>query len=367
MKIFPFRAIYPDLGLIASPDTFFSSVKYQFTKYRENGFYNQSSCSSLYIYEIDDEESKHLGLLACIDIRDYIQGNIKVHENTLAYKEKKYMDKLLRRESMIKPILLSHPRCGALQRKIAEYSAKHRPFLEVDLDNSMEHHRFWRVEDEETVMDICTLFDENIAQAYIADGHHRSAVSRKLYEMKVDKKGGLKFDKLFCAFFGFDQLRVGEFNRIISVLNEVTPAYIMARLSKVCDIEPLDEIQLPGKAHQLTMLVRNECYSLEWKKELLELYDDNLLLDPAIFNKHVCQDILGIENVKTDNRINFVEGSVEIGEVADMTDYSEDVTFFLYPITFDQFKYCSDRGIKLPPKSTYFEPRMINGIIVQTF
>lgn len=368
MQLYPLKAIYPNLELIASTDTFFSTVKHQFSDLYKNGFYKQNQDNSLYIYEISKGNDAYVGLLGCIDIDEYINGNVKIHEETLAHKEQKSMNRLLERKAMIKPILLSHPPSKDLHEIISTYQKSNKPLLEVEFKETETHHSVWQIDEIDIIEKLRSVFHDQMNTVYIADGHHRSAVSKHLYEKTKNQSDGLKFDKLYSAFFAFDQLRVNEFNRIISILDTVSPSKIIARLSTLCDISPIDEFTKPDKPLEMTMLIRDDCFKLEWKKHILKDYEKkHTLLDPALFNDLICNNIFGIEDVRSDSRISYIKGSEGIKGVLRKTDYKNDVAFTLYPLNFDQFKQCSDQGILLPPKSTYFQPRMKNGILAQTF
>ncbi len=367
MKIFPFRALYPNLDLIASSDTFFASIKYQYPECYMNGFYNKSEEPGLYIYEIEDKEYTYLGILGCLDINEYRQDNILIHENTLAQKEQKFIDLLLDRKAMIKPILLSHTYSEELEQALVYHKRDKEVFLEVEFDIEEARHRFWKISDKGEIQELIALFDEQVQHTYIADGHHRTAVTDRLYKMAVHKKKGLKFDRLYCGFFHLEQLHIREFNRIISILSELTPAMIIARLSAICDIEPITTVRLPQAPTEMVMTVRGESYSLLWKDEILKDYPSEFTLIPDVFNKFICQEICGIHDVRKDSRIKYIQGDLGIKGVERETEFSEDVAFYLYPINKEQFKYCSDQGLVLPPKSTYIEPRMKNGLLVHPF
>lgn len=364
MKIFPFRAMHPKLNLVAYPDEFFASAKLQFQDYRDNGFFQEEEEQALYVYEIVEAGVHHLGVLASVNIEDYSDGNILIHEHTLIEKEQQFIDLYLERKAMIKPIMLTHSPSDELQKVLRTVSEGREPTIEVAFDSDDTIHRFWRVTEAEQMAEISREFDKAVSRAYIADGHHRSRATERLHKMVVRKKGGLKFDRIFCGVFAFDQLKIREYNRVISVLNSISPSLIMARLSSICEIRPLKEIELPGKPGEMTMLLKNEAYSLRWKEETIENYNREPMLDAVMFNELICRDICSITDIRTDSRIKYIKGAHGIDGVKRHTDYKEDVAFFLYPLTMEEFKHCSDNEFVLPPKTTYFTPRMKNGVVV---
>jgi len=369
MKIAPYRALHPDTKLIASADSFFDAVKYEYPQYVKNGFFKKTSQEAFYLYQIKRNGQRHLGLLCCVDIQDYRTGHIKVHEHTLAAKEQKTTELMLDRKAMIKPVLLSHERNEDLIALFEEIKETHSKFYKITLTEDNIQHKVWRVTDGDMMERLRKLYS-SIDHVYIADGHHRIATTSHLYELQREgsNASGLDFQWLHSALFSFDQLEIHDYNRVVSVLEDLTGTQLMARLSRYFHITELPAPQKPLRKHLLTMMLKKEWYQLEWKQEILDQHHDvEVLLDAALFDKYVLTEIVGIKNVKEDSRVDYVQGPKGLEGLRDKVLKSEfNVGFCLPPVQVQEFVDVSDAQKTLPPKSTWFEPRLKNGFIVQS-
>ena len=171
---------------------------------------------------------------------------------------------------------------------------------------------------------------------------------------------------LFCAFFATDQLDILDYNRTAQIPKGMTAAQFMAHISKVFDIELLESARRPTDKHEIVMLLRKEWYSLHWRAEILQGLDEqNALLDAALLNERVLGNILGINDVRTDTRVAYIDGSKGLEGLQKSSNASNRVGFALFPVHFDDMMFLADAGEILPPKSTYFEPRLKSGMLVQ--
>lgn len=365
MKIAPFRALYPDTKYIKSADSFFDAVKYEYSQYYKNGFFKKTSQEALYLYEIQSAAQRHLGLVATVDIREYLNGNIKVHENTLAAKEQKTTDLILERRATIKPLLLSYTRNDELHELLLKIRDSKDLFYELSFEEDGNTHRIWKIVEGNTLEDIQSIFDR-MEKVYIADGHHRMASMANLYNMSVERESKLDFQWVHVAFFSFDQLEIHDYNRIVTALEDRTPSQLMASLSQYFDIREIKGPNKPKKKHHLTFTMNKEWYDLFWKKDILKKYkDQDVLLDTALFDKYVLNKIIGVEDVRSDQRVDYVGGSKGIEGIRKiLSNTRNNVAFCLPPVTTKEFVQVSDAGQSLPPKSTWFEPRLKNGLIV---
>ena len=211
------------------------------------------------------------------------------------------------------------------------------------------------------------LFVKKIPETYIADGHHRSAASALLYSRIKKKKKINPYEDLLCAFFQEDQLEIYDYNRIVDASGDITITQFMAKLSQVFDFEILNKPAKPKRKHEIVMFVYKEWFLLKWKPEILKKYkNQKIILDARLLDEHVLKNILGIKDVKTDTRIKYVSGTIGIEAIRTKTLKSESkVGFCLYPAQMSDLLTTADEGGVMPPKSTWFEPRMKNGLIVQ--
>ena len=367
MTIQPFRAVYPNFDLIRSPDEFFATIKQEFPDYWENGFFLQDEDDAMFVYHIVSPKHRHVGLISSLSIHDYLDGKIKRHEDTLATKEQKMTKLLLQRKAMIKPVLLTYRPEPEIAQLLEECTGD-EPFFEVLFDE-VERHILYKVTDPELLLKLQSLFYSKIGEAYIADGHHRFVTSAKLYKAIKPGVHTLDFGSVLTVLFPFDQVIIHDYNRVVEILHEITPTMFMARLAAVCDIVPLKKAKKPGDKFELSLYINSEWYMLHWKPEVIEKYKDNVvILDGDILNGEVLDQILGITDVREDTRLKYVEGIAGIEGVTEKVHKNTyRIGFCLYPVDIEEIVRMSDSSRTLPPKTTWFEPRIKNGLIAQAF
>jgi uncharacterized protein (DUF1015 family) len=366
MKIRPYAAIIPNEKLISSPDSFFGNVKHNYTKYVRNGFFRKTEQEAFYVYQIKRDGKRHLGLLVTIDIEAYLNGKIKVHENTLAEKEQKTTDLIMEREAMIKPVMLGYPGRKNIEDLLWEIKKKEAPFYKFSMDDGALKHKLYRVSRLEDIQKFKNFFAE-VDSLYIADGHHRTSTSANLYEMQAEEQKGFELQWLHAGIFAFEHLEINDYNRVVKALRDMDAAEFVVRLSAYFEMELLSEGMKPSEKFCIHMYLNDRWYRLKWRKEwLIPDEDSPVLLDAALFDHYVLGDIIGIENVRNDDRVSYVEGPKGIEGVVNKTEKSEErVGFCLPAVSTEEFIAVSDARKTLPPKSTWFEPRLKNGIIVQ--
>lgn len=369
MRITPFQAIYPRLNFITSTDSFFDSVKEEYNHHLANGFFLRTDEEGVYLYEIVGRERNYIGLIANIDLEDYAEGKIKKHEQTMTEKEQLQIQLLLRRKAIVKPVLLCYPQVDAIKHWLLEQKQKSEPFLEAFFERNQETHRIWQVTNETAVKNIRKLFANQVAKAYVADGHHRIAAAAILRRNMADQPGGQRYGRLLCALFGSDQLEILDYNRVVDGLHDLSPTKFMALLSRYFNIKPLTGPAPPRRKHELTMFLQKEWYRLRWRKRVLKKHKHReVLLDTMLLNEHILGEILGMEDVRKDTHVEYVIGPLGLEGLRKKTLQSPyNVGFALHPIYLKDMMQLVDFGQVLPPKSTWFEPRMKNGLIVYPF
>ena len=369
MLIKPLAAKYPNLKYVASPDSFCSEMKNAYHEFVKNGFFENADEEALYIYEIDTGSRKHIGFVALNDIADYNQGKIKKHEETLSEKEQQQMQLFLRWQAVLKPVLLTFPPVAGLNKKLYELARELPLLFETYFKKDKQTHRIWAVTDPSDIGYIIGLMKKEVEVSYIADGHHRTTTTALMHERLQEKHPEYDFSQLFCAYFAADQLDIRDYNRVVEGLQEITPARFMASLSKLFDIEPLEKPGKPAANHDVVLFLQDDWYRLRWKKEVLDAYpDDRPSLDATLLNERVLRDILGIRDVRNDARIVYVEGTKGLSGVRKAVHVNEHrVGFLLYPVSISDLMDTADAGDILPPKSTFFEPRLKSGLLVRKF
>ena len=366
MRIKPFQAVYPNMDFITSADGFFDAIKYEYQEYRKSGFFKKAAQEAIYIYRIKYDLRSYTGIVAGADIHDYLDNRIKKHENTLSAKEQKQMQLMISRNAVVKPVLLTYPEVPEISALIDQCIEDHDPFYEIVFESSKQVHTFWEIGEGPLIGQFEELFRTKVPATYIADGHHRSSTTSIMYNRLAPKQQEGNCGILLAAYFPSTELEIHDYNRVVEGLSDTTLTHFMARLSQLFDIEILEEGCKPKAKHEIVMMVNKEWYLLRWKAEVLDAYQqEDVLLDVSLLDEKVLSDILGIKDVRTDTRIRYVEGPKGIREVRSRTIKNEHrVGFLLYPANLEDLLQTADAGKTMPPKSTWFEPRIKNGLIV---
>jgi len=369
MNIYPFQAIFPKEDLITSADSFFGSMKYQFTEYYKTGFFDKSPQEALYLYQITHNGTKNLGLVAATDIKDFTTDKVLKHEKTLAAKEQNMMQLMLQRNALIKPVLLAYKSNKLVVDALKKARGRKKPILSIEFENEKTEHKIWKLSDADTVESIKKLFKRKIPKAYIADGHHRSSTSAILYESENIENAEAKFGKLLTIYFPMNELEIWDYNRVVEVFNTVDMPVFLTKLSKYCKIKTLKKGRKPKDKFEMTMYMSNYWFSLKWKQKVFKKYaKQKILLDSELFNTNIMGDILGVADVRESKKIKYFsgkEGTAALEE--EVNKHKEKVAFFIYPVLAEELLQIADQKKTLPPKSTWFEPRIKNGIIAKEF
>jgi uncharacterized protein (DUF1015 family) len=368
MKIKPFQALYPNLGAIDSPDAFCECAKDAFPESREQGMYQEFPEAALYVYQIEDGHRKHTGLIAMNELADFRSGKIKKHENTIHEKEKQQMELFLYWKAILKPVLLTYPSIAVIEHWLQEYISRMPAFFTTRFQKDGQVHRMWPVQDPQDIELLQKLFAANVPAAYIADGHHRTTSVALLQEQFQQQYSGCDFDHLFCIFIGADELDILDFNRVVEISPDLSADALISHLSQVFEILPLGAAaRRPSHKYEIILHIADDWYALQWKTEILDGYPpEKVLLDVSLLNELVLKNILGMHDIRTDSRIRYVEGSQGIeGFRRSIASGRNRIGFMLFPVSLDDMMHIADAGESLPPKSTYFEPRIRTGMMVK--
>ena len=367
MKIYPFEAIYPNVELIASPDSFFATVRDDYVQYYQNGFFLRSADSAYYILEIKTGKKLRSGLVVTLDVGDYSKGKIVKHEQTIASSEQEMLKVLLQRGAMVKPVLLCHPEVKEITKELQRLKKKKKPFIALTTSPAGIQYALYQINQKEGSQ-LAQLYKSLVPKVYIADGHHRCSTGEKLEKLQGDK-AGKDYSHLLAALFSFEQLDILDYNRVVQLPYHLKLTKFIAQVSHVAYLQYLDGPMKPSKKHDLTMCIQDEWYLLTWKAEVLKKYKKSpAVLDAYILDKEILEKILGIVDIRTDNRVEYVSGDLGPEKVEEKARMSEHhVGFCIYPVQFNELVKISDSGGTLPPKSTWFEPRMINGLVVKSY
>jgi len=364
MKIYPFKGSYPKQDLIQSSGSFFSSIKLQYREYRENNIYDDLKEESFFIYQIERGGQVYTGFLTLTDTKALREGTIRRHEKTLAAKEQQMMHLLLQRKSLVKPVLLAYKPNTKIESLISK-QLKEAPLVDFLIQADGEHHRVWQVSKPSVVAEFKKLFSK-VSRAYIGGGHHRAATVNLLNKSKQLGKEAKKYAYMYTAYFPFNQLRIADYNRMVDISEIMPLSEFLLALSKYFDFKPLAIPAKPAKKHQLTMYIDGKWYLVNWRAKYIKSEKGKVVLDAALINRHIFKDILGIQDVRQDTRIKYFGGTQKLSKIESSANKSgEGIGICIYPVKMKELTAIADKGKTLPPKSTWFMPRLKSGLITK--
>ena len=365
MNISPFIASYPREELITSPASFFSSIKYNYNEYRVNGIFKEFEEIGYFAYRITIGKQKHTGILTMTDIKELKNKKVLKHEKTLAAKEQQMMHNLLQTKALVKPVLLTYRPIKAIESIIAKITKK-KAAINFYFEIEDETHQIWPIRDPETVTAITKHF-QKVKKAYIGDGHHRSTTIQLLSNTKELGKEAKKFKRLYTAYFPFDQVMICDYNRVVDISEIMSLPEFLVSLSEYFDMELLSEASKPKKKHHVTFYIDSKWYLMKWKRKYLSKgANKKVLLDSALINKYVFEKILGIADVRDDTRIKYFGGTLPLYKM-EMSSQKKliGIGICIYPVSVKELTAIANQNQTLPPKSTWFLPRLRSGILAK--
>lgn len=344
----------------------FEKVKEKFEEFKTNNILFQDTKNHLYLYRQITPTNTYIGIIAGIAVDDYLNGNIKIHEQTLTQREETFKMYLDVCQFNAEPVLLTYKDNAKINAIINKYTQ-----LRSEYEFSTTHQikqDLWLIDDEK---DIATITNEFAAinPIYIADGHHRSA-SSVLYAQS-NRAATINYDKeapfnYFLAYFiAESELNIIEYNRTVTDLNGLSATEFLEKIKQNFDVELLEKrITLTQKNHFL-MYLENNWYLLKAKKGTFDETNVVGRLDAQILSQNLLNPILDITDLKTDTRIGFVDGKKGTKALQKLVDKNKvKVAFGLYPVSVDELKEVANNNEIMPPKSTYIEPKMRSGLII---
>lgn len=342
-----------------------------FRRWREEGWLVQDDEERYYIYAQTMDGRTQYGLAMCCHFEDYLSGAIKKHELTRPDKEEDRMIHVNNQSANIEPVFFAYPaneEIDAIVKSIVENEEPEYDFVAAD---GFGHH-MWPVKDK-AVNDRITEIFASIPALYVADGHHRTAAAARVGQERMKANPNHTGEEEYCYFlavtFPDNQLAIIDYNRVVRDLNGLTPDELLEKLDESFVVECKgEEIYKPDTLHNFSMYLEGKWYSLTAKEGT---YDDNDpigVLDVTVLSDLVLDKILGIEDLRTSKRIDFVGGIRGLGELKRRVDSGEmKVAFALYPVSMKQLIDIADTGNIMPPKTTWFEPKLRSGVVIHTF
>lgn len=338
-----------------------------FQKFQREGWLVQDEKEQYYLYAQTMDGRTQYGLVVGASVDDYLTGKIKKHELTRKEKEVDRMHHIEINNANIEPVFLSFPTNEMLERVIAQ-TAKTQPEYDFVSEDGIGH-TLWCISDDAVINEITEAFAK-IPYLYIADGHHRTAAAAHVGEEKAkadpNHTGKEEYNYLLAVCFPESHLKVMDYNRVVKDLNGLTDEEFLQKLGEKFVVEDKGtEIYRPAALHNFSLYLGGKWYSLTAKEGT---YDDNDpigVLDVKISSDYILRDILNIVDLRTDKRIDFVGGIRGLGELKNRVDSGEmKMALALYPVTMRQIIDIADSGNIMPPKATWFEPKLRSGLII---
>ncbi len=338
-----------------------------FQKFQQRGWLVQDKQENYYIYAQTMDGRTQYGIVVAANVNDYLEGRIKKHELTRREKEADRMHHIEINNANIEPVFLAFPTNPSLEQIIAD-TAKTTPEYDFVSEDGIGH-TLWVISDPKTIQTITDDFAA-IPFLYIADGHHRTAAAAHVGEEKAkadpNHTGKEEYNFLLAVCFPQNHLKVMDYNRVVKDLNGLTEQQFLDRVAENFTVEDKGtQIYHPAHLHNFALYLGGHWYSLTAKPGT---YDDNDpigVLDVSVSSNLILRDILGITDLRTDNRIDFVGGIRGLEELQRRVDSGEmKVALALYPVTMQQIIDIADTGNIMPPKATWFEPKLRSGLII---
>jgi len=337
-------------------------------KFIKQGLLIQDDAPSLYIYQQIMGDHIQTGIIACVSVDEYAAGIIKKHENTREEKEidrAKHIDAL---NAQTGPVFLTYRHSSTLDIDEIVLKITQTPLIYDFLSEDGIQHRCWLVNEKQDIESIQNAFSK-VPYLYIADGHHRSAAAARVRKWRKEKnhhhRGTEEYNYFLSVIFPHNQLMIMDYNRVVKDLNDLSNDEFIQEVKKNFIIEAAQEMFKPDKLRTFVMYLSNKWYKLTAKDKIIDEDAPVESLDVYILQTYLLDPILGIKNPRKDKRISFVGGIRGIEELKKMVDSGRyKVAFAMYPTNIESLMKVADANRVMPPKSTWFEPKLRSGIVV---
>ncbi|MBO4626088.1 MAG: DUF1015 domain-containing protein [Alphaproteobacteria bacterium] len=339
-----------------------------FKKWQDNGWLVPDDKEMYYIYAQTMEGRTQYGLVAAANVDDYMTGKIKKHELTRKDKEDDRMIHVRIQNANIEPVFFAYPDVDEMNKIVADFVANNEPEYDFVAPDGFGH-KFWAIRDDAINQRITEIF-ENVPAMYVADGHHRTAAAARVGAEKRDQNpnhtGNEEYNYFLAVIFPSSQLKVIDYNRVVRDLNGMTNEQFLNELSKSFEVVEMGtDIYKPNKLHNFGMYLGGKWYSLTARPGTYNDNDPIGVLDVTVLSNLVFDKILNLGDLRTSKRIDFVGGIRGLGELQKRVDSGEmAVAFALYPVTMQQIIDIADTGNIMPPKTTWFEPKLRSGLVI---
>ena len=349
-------------------------------QWMKEGSLQQEAEPCYYIYELEWQGRVQTGIAACVSVDDYLNGVIRRHENTRSDKEEDRTRHVRACEAQTGPVFLAY-RAAKAVTSVTERCRREACLYDFASPDGISH-RVWRIGRKEDIRAVHEAF-EKVERLYIADGHHRCAsavrVAQECRRRCPDYTGEEPFNFILSVLFPDDQLTILEYNRVIRDLNGLTPQEFLRKIEEIFEITPEEGPYRPERKGRFGLYLQKKWYRLVRKPEIGEQYGkagtvgDSLRkpdpvreLDVAVLQRMILEPVLGITDPRTDERIDFVGGIRGLKELERRCEQDCAAAFSLYPTSIGELFSVADAGLLMPPKSTWFEPKLRSGLFIHS-
>ena len=357
-----------DLNIKEDSEEVFQKALENFDEFKEKKWLIQDQEPKLYIYGLTMNERTQYGIVGCAYINDYLNGKIKIHEFTRKEKEDERTKHIKKTNANMEPTYFAYKENKKINDIVNNIITKQEPIYNFICNKDGFGHQFWVINDYNIINEIERIFEEEIDCFYIADGHHRSAAAVRVGIENRNNETD-EYNYFLTVAFPSNQLKIFDYNRVIKDLNNLTKEEFIQKLEEKFIIEnKRNDMYKPDTIHTFSMYLDNEWYKLTTKNNIFD--KNNLIdsLDVTILSKNVFDNILGIKDLRTDTRIDFIGGIRGLSELKRRVDSGEmKVAFALYPVSMNELMAISDNNEIMPPKSTWFEPKLASGLVIHEY
>ncbi len=340
-----------------------------FNEWVKEGKFIQDDRTSFYIYRIQTQDHIQTGVAGLASVKEYQEGRIKIHELTRPLKEQDRIDHISVTHMHAEPVFMTYKAQYGIDHLIDQLTQREPMYDFVVSDGS--RHIIWQISSEVEIQELIVLFD-NIDFTYVADGHHRTAaavqVGRKFKEENSHHTGEESYNFFPAVYFPHDQVKILDYNRVVKDLHGFMSGKFLQLLERNFQVIPREDIYRPTQPHHMGLYLNKRWYQLIATPNTYHEYDPVSSLDVTILTKYILEPLLSIRDIRSDERIDFVGGIKGEAELMRRVDEGEmQLAFNLYPVTIDQIMEIADSEEIMPPKTSWFEPKLRSGLFVHCF
>ncbi len=340
----------------------FQKIRNKFVEFIREGIFMQDDTDCFYLYRQTVDKHEYVGIIAGASVEQYNSGHIKKHEETITKREEVFSNYLKIVEFNVEPVVLFHRKHDDLN-KLMTVAMLDRPEYEFTSWDRGKHE-VWVINSPKTISQIQSYYQE-IEDIYIADGHHRCASSAK-YSAQIVGETSPNQNLFLACFISEEKLKIFDYNRLVKDLNGLDPSEFLNKISEFFIVtKALNDEAAPTGLHELSMYLEEQWYKLTAKEGTFDRDHVVYRLDTDILTKNILNPILDLHDLKTDNRINFINGRLGMDGIKDAVDNGKaKVGFGLFPVSVEHLKKVSDENLIMPPKSTWIEPKIRSGLTI---